>query len=157
MEMNFRMATESELPNLAELRWNFRSEEHTPPEGMTREIFLPVCLDFLRQAYASGRWAMWVAAENGAIIATLYVQRILKIPNPRSLTPEFGYITSVYTVPVWRNQGVGAELMRRVQAWGLQEGLEMFVLWPSERSGRFYQRAGFVPSPEALEYYMNEP
>jgi hypothetical protein len=69
MEMNFRMAIESELPNLAELRWNFRSEESTPPKGMTHDIFLPVCLDFLRKAYASGRWAMWIAEENGAIRA----------------------------------------------------------------------------------------
>jgi RimJ/RimL family protein N-acetyltransferase len=152
--MNFRLAQETDLPQLAALRWDFRAELHGAPAGETRETFAAACLVFLREALAGGRWAFWIAEQEGQVIAHVCVQRIRKLPRPGRLWAEFGYITNVYTRPEHRNQGIGAELMRRVQAWGQQEKLEMFILWPSQRSGPFYRRAGFIPSAQALEYSM---
>ena len=161
--MNYRLAVETDLPQLAVLRWEFRTELYPPAEGFPTPAgdqslagFLPVCLAFLQDALASGGWAFWIAEQEGQIVANLCIQRIPKIPRPGRLKCEFAYITNVYTRPAWRNQGVGAELMKRAQEWGLREGLEFFILWPSKRSGAFYRRAGFIPSPEALEYHFEE-
>jgi GNAT superfamily N-acetyltransferase len=84
------------------------------------------------------------------------VQRIRKVPNPGRLDPEFGYVTNVYTCPEARNQGTGAGLIRHIQDWAREQRLEMLILWPSERSGDFYRRAGFRPSSEALEWDVSE-
>lgn len=150
--MNYRLAVESDLPQLAAHRWDIRTELHGIPPGVDRQEFCAACLDFMRAALESGRWAFWIAEQEGTVVANICIQRIAKLPRPGVLRPEFGYITNVYTRPEFRNQGIGAELMRRVQSWGREEGLEMFILWPSKRSGPFYRRAGFIPSPEALEY-----
>jgi GNAT superfamily N-acetyltransferase len=158
--LNYRLAFESDLPQLAEMRWDMRTELHPPAEGLpnppgeTREDFTAACLDFMREALASGRWAFWIAEQEGRVVANICVQRIQKLPRPGHLRPEFGYITNVYTRPGMRNQGIGAELMSRAQAWGREVGLEMYILWPSQRSGPFYRRAGFIHSPEALEYLI---
>ena len=154
--MIYRLAVESDFAQLAELRWEFRTELHPASPGITRKVFLPVCLTFLQRAYTGGNWAFWVAEEDGRIIANAYVQRILKVPNPNRLDPEFGYITNVFTRPEYRNHGIGARLIRQVQQWGREQRLEMFVLWPSRRSGPFYQRAGFHPGGEALECSLDE-
>lgn len=154
--MIYRLAVESDFPQLARLRWELHTEHHSPRPGITWEIFLPDCLAFLQRGHAFGNWAFWVAEQDGRIIANAYVQRIHKVPSPRRLDPEFGYVTNVYTCPVYRNQGIGAEWVRHIQEWGREQRLEMFVLWPSKRSVPFYQRAGFRPSDEALECSLDE-
>jgi GNAT superfamily N-acetyltransferase len=149
--MIYRLADETDFPRLARLRWDFHTERHAPRPGITLEIFLPACQEFLLKAQAAGNWSFWVAEQDGQIIANAFVQSILKVPYPGRLDPEFGYVTNVYTCPKYRDQGIGAELIRLIKEWGLEQRLEMLVLWPSRRSLTFYQRAGFLPSDEALE------
>lgn len=64
-------------------------------------------------------------------------------------------MTNVYAEPGVRNQGVGSLLMERVIGWARQQRLELLIVWPSERASSFYQRAGFVPSAEALELHFD--
>ncbi len=149
--MIYRLAVESDLPTLAGMRWDFRTELHGAPEGAVRADFVPACADFLREALASGRWAIWIAEEEGHILSHVYIQRVRKVPRPGKLFAEFGYITNVYTLPDYRSRGIGATLLAHVKEWGRREKLEMFILWPSRRAVPFYYRAGFRPSPEALE------
>lgn len=63
-------------------------------------------------------------------------------------------MTSVYALPEVRNQGIGSLLLRRVIEWAKEQRLELLLLWPSERSVPFYERAGFVRSPDALELHL---
>jgi GNAT superfamily N-acetyltransferase len=150
--MNYRLAADSDLPELAGMRWDFRTEIHPIPEGATRDAFIPPCVDFLRDALASGRWLFWIAEENGQIVSQIFVQRIRKMPRPGKLLAEFGYVTNVYTLPAFRGRGIGAVLMAYVKEWAHQEKLDILILWPSQKARPFYHRAGFRPSPEALEY-----
>jgi GNAT superfamily N-acetyltransferase len=154
--MLYRLATNSDLLELAGMRWDLRTEVHPAPAGATREDFIPACLEFLREALANGRWAVWVAEEDGQLVSQIYVQRIRKIPRPGKLLAEFGYVTNVYTRPAYRDRGVGAALLAQVKQWAQREKLEMLILWPSQRAVPFYLRAGFSPSPEALECPISE-
>lgn len=159
--MTFRLAVEEDLPQLAELRWAFRTELR-PPAGviplkpvLPREVFLPACLEFLQRGLASGYWAFWVAEEDGEIISQVCIQKIDKIPRPIDLHPQMGYITNVYTRPAYRNQGIGAKLMTLASDWARSEGLESLVLWPAKGREAFYERAGFNPS-HALEQDLQD-
>jgi GNAT superfamily N-acetyltransferase len=81
----------------------------------------------------------------------IYIQRVAKIPKPGKVRDAFGYVTNVYTKPPYRGRGMGAALLQRVKDWAQADDLEFLVVWPSEASGRFYERAGFK-STEAVEY-----
>ncbi len=150
--MHIRLAAPEDAPQLAELRWDFRCEYEAPPAptAEARAEFLSVCTEFIRAGLACGRWAAWVAEEEGLIVSQLFLQRIPKIPKLSNLAPEFGYITNVYTRPEWRGRGIGAQVMQQTKDWARAEGLEMLVLWPAEGREAFYQRAGFHPD-ESLE------
>jgi GNAT superfamily N-acetyltransferase len=151
--MIIRQATPQDIPVLTRLRWDFRTEHHAPPPGSpTWAEFQPVCAAFFERAMHTDRWAFFVAEQDGQIIAQVCLERIEKIPNPRALHPEFGYITNVYTRPPYRNTGLGAQLMAHVQAWAKEQGLEMLLLWPSPRAVPFYQRLGFDFSEKAMEW-----
>ena len=152
--MIYRPAVADDFEQLARLRWDFRTEYTQDPPPIPWEAFRQMMLDFLRQAFESGEWTVWVAEEEGQIVAQAFIRRIQKVPRPAKVQPAFGYVTNVFTRPAYRNQGVGAELMRCVQAWAKAKGLEMLVLWPSKRAVSFYRRAGFVHPTEAMEFPM---
>jgi GNAT superfamily N-acetyltransferase len=151
--MIYRLAVEADLPALAQMRWDFRSE-HKPPDAMLEAEFLPGCLDFLTHSLSSGRWAFWIAEEEGQIVAQAFLEVVAKVPDLHNFVRGFGYVTNVYTRPSYRNQGVGAQLMEYLRAWALVHRLEFLILWPSSRAAPFYARAGYLPVVEALEVQL---
>jgi GNAT superfamily N-acetyltransferase len=74
------------------------------------------------------------------------------VPKPNKLDDALGYVTNVYTRPDYRGQGIGTQLMTHVLIWAREHDLESLIVWPSETSVGFYERAGFQGSPDMLEY-----
>jgi len=155
--LTYRPATPAEFPQLAELRWQFRAEHDAAhpkfdPSEAARAEFTSACLDFLRESQAEGRWTFWVAVdEDGMIVSNAYVYRIPKVPRPGRLHGQMSYVTNVFTLPERRGQGIGAHLLRCMQAWAHENGIERLILWPAEGRQDFYARLGFGPG-EALEW-----
>ena len=75
-----------------------------------------------------------------------------KVPKPNRLDDALGYVTNVYTRPAYRGQGICTQLMANVLQWASEHDLESLIVWPSEASVGFYERAGFRGSPDMLEY-----
>jgi GNAT superfamily N-acetyltransferase len=74
------------------------------------------------------------------------------VPKPNRLDDALGYVTNVYTRPACRGHGIGAYLMTHVLQWAKEHALESLIVWPSETSVGFYERAGFRGSTDMLEY-----
>jgi GNAT superfamily N-acetyltransferase len=149
--MQYRLATEDDASALAEMRWDFRTETVERPPSIAREEFVAACAAFFRHALDENHWVCWLAEQDGQIASHIFIQRIRKIPNPFRLHGEFGYISNAYTRSAFRNQGIGAALLERVKDWAKQQDLEFLILWPSDTSIAFYERAGFSPEHEILQ------
>jgi ribosomal protein S18 acetylase RimI-like enzyme len=106
----------------------------------------------VRQGLIEQRWTYWVAQQDAQIVSHIYIQGVPKVPKPNRLDDAIGYVTNVYTRPAYRNQGIGTQLMTHMLAWARQQDLESLIVWPSEASVGFYERAGFRGSPDMLEY-----
>jgi GNAT superfamily N-acetyltransferase len=154
--LTIRKATAADTAELARLRWDHCAEEGETA-GHDLAAFMAEFGAFLPAALRSRRWTVWVAEVDGSLVAHVYVQPITKVPRPgrpeRSAerSARWGYVSAVYAAPHVRNRGVGSALLRRVIEWAREEPLQLLLLWPSDRSVPFYARAGFLPSPEALE------
>jgi len=61
MGMNYRLATPADFDQLAQPRWDFRTELTKEPPPVSWEDFRVVMRDFLERAFASGLWTVWVA------------------------------------------------------------------------------------------------
>ncbi len=152
--MRYRTATVEDLPELVRMRWAFRTEDEPPtvdPEDFVRE-----CTAFLTLGLTEGDWVYWVAETEGAIVAHVFVHTIRKVPSPRQLGVAYGYVTNVYTKPEYRNSGVGSALLKKVEEWARQQDLEFLILWPSERSVPFYERAGYLPASDVVVLQLRE-
>jgi GNAT superfamily N-acetyltransferase len=148
IDYSIRRATEDDAEELARLRWEFSlpTQQAAQPFADFREPFRA----FLMDGFATGQWVAWVAESNGQIIGNVYLQLVPKIPRAGRFGYHWGYVSNVYMIPERRGAGIGAALMAEVQAWALREQLEFLVLWPSERSVPFYERAGFALDQDAL-------
>ena len=134
------------------MRWDFRLEEAPGTTVHDQASFLQACIAFLSQGLREQRWTYWVAQQDMQIVSHIYIQRFPKVPKPNKLDDALGYVTNVYTRPAHRGQGIGTQLMMQVLAWARQQALESLIVWPSEASVRFYERAGFRATSDMLEY-----
>ncbi|MBX3084052.1 MAG: GNAT family N-acetyltransferase [Anaerolineae bacterium] len=147
MTINIRQAHVADADQLAKLRWEhaFYYEDKPGPDERL-EDFTVAFRPFIEQILTGGKWAIWVAEEDGILVSQMYVQRIDKVPRPGRFGKQYGYITNVYTLPEYRNNGIGTRLLRRVIAWAGEIELELLIVWPSKASREFYQRQGFAPN-----------
>ena len=149
----YRVAAEADVDGLARMRWDFRLEEAPGATRHDQATFLHACTAFLQQGLAEQRWTYWVAEQDAQIVSHIYIQRVPKVPKPNKLD-ALGDVTNVYTRPAYRGQGIGTQLMTHVLGWAREQDLESLIVWPSETSVHFYERAGFRGSPDMLEYVV---
>jgi GNAT superfamily N-acetyltransferase len=60
-------------------------------------------------------------------------------------------MTNVYTRPDYRGQGIGRKLLAHVVEWARAENLELLLVWPSDESVGFFDRAGFQQIADGMQ------
>jgi GNAT superfamily N-acetyltransferase len=150
------MATDEDLTQLAELRWDFRMEGDDELPAVSKAMFVEACVSFLKRGMESSYHIYWLAEEGGEIASHIFIHKIDMVPRPCKIHDQFGYITNNYTRPIYRSKGIGSELMKRVIAWAKAEDLELLIVYPSERAVTFYRRAGFYSENDVMELRLRE-
>lgn len=151
--MNSRLARKEDVEQLIKMRWDFTIEFDKSKAEESYDDFREIFKAFLDGALKSRQWFIWVAEEDGNIVSHIYVELIQKVPRPGQTTHPFAYMTNVYTVPEYRNQGTGSELLRSVNNWVDENSFEFVIVWPSEDSINFYKKNGYILSKEPMEYF----
>jgi GNAT superfamily N-acetyltransferase len=149
VNVSIRLATVADVPVLAELRHAFTFEDPAQPVEL-RDDFEGAFAEIVGAGITSGRWTVWVAEADGEIVSHIFVGLIDKIPRPIRQDRWLGYVTNVYTRPEHRGRGVGAALLDRVTTWAAEQHVELLLVWPSEESVGFYERAGFSSGRDPL-------
>ncbi|MGL5080420.1 MAG: GNAT family N-acetyltransferase [Microcoleaceae cyanobacterium] len=149
--MKYRTADESDVVTLAEMRWEFQTEDNDNPPIVSKTEFVEVCSNFLRQGLIQKNWVYWIAEVEREIVSHIFVQRVRGVPRPFWLNNAYGYVSNVYTKPAYRRQGIGTELMQQVLNWARHQEIDVLIVSISEESVTFYERAGFTAKNEWME------
>jgi GNAT superfamily N-acetyltransferase len=146
--VHVRPATADDAPALAALRWEFRARLGQTDE--TEPAFLARCTAWMHDRLtAGGAWHAWVAERDGAVLGTIWVGRVEKMPNPTPEPEAHAYVTNVYVRAEARGGGIGTRLLEAALAWCESADLHAAILWPTRRSAALYERHGFA-RPDAL-------
>lgn len=86
----------------------------------------------------------FVVELDGTAVGMANVKRYDRMPVPGRPAGLWGYVGNVFVLPAHRNDGVGAVLMRTLEEWAWDAGMEHLRLAPSSRSGPFYDRLGYT-------------
>lgn len=151
--MNIRLAEEKDIEQLIRMRWDFTIEYDESKKEESYHDFEKECQQFLMEALASDKWFIWIAEENGKIASHIYTELIQKVPRPGRITYPFAYMTNVYTVPEYRNTGIGSKVLSSINKWVKENNFEFVIVWPSNESINYYKKNGYVHSTEPMEYF----
>ncbi|GAA1258062.1 GNAT family N-acetyltransferase [Pseudonocardia aurantiaca] len=142
-----RRAQPGDLPTLAALRWEFRTDGAPPVEE--RAAFEPRFRKEVAAALADGTWLAWVAEVDGLVVGHVYGARIAKLPNPVDEAETHLYISNLYVRPEHRGRGLAKDLLDAVLADG--DEVDATILWARPGTEGLYRRYGFTASPEIME------
>ncbi|KYD11270.1 N-acetyltransferase [Heyndrickxia sporothermodurans] len=151
--MNIRLAEEIDIKQLIRMRWDFTIEHDESKKDESFADFEKECQAFLENALNNGQWFIWVAEESGKIVSHIYIELIQKVPRPGRITYPFAYMTNVYTVPDFRNKGIGSKLLATINKWIKENNYEFVIVWPSDDAINYYKKNGYVHCTEPMEYF----
>ena len=138
---------------LARLRFEFRSEVHEAVEP--KDAFVGRATAWMTSALREQMWMCWIAENEavipsasegsapGALIGSLWLYLIPKIPNPNGHPEEHAYLSSFSVRADARNSGIGSLLLAEALSFCETHRIDSIVLWPTERSRPLYLRHGF--------------
>jgi GNAT superfamily N-acetyltransferase len=148
-----RPAREEDYPVLADFRWRLQTEDK-PSDDATLTAFV-AGYQAKDQARATPT-SHWVVEDEKGPVGALSVLLVDRIPTPHpSAADRWGCLTNAYVAPAHRNHGAGAILLQAVKDWAAAQALELLIVWPSERSYSFYERAGFSSGRDPLVLPLN--
>ncbi len=117
--MKIRMALKEDYRELALAEWDWVSEED---DGGDKEIVdlpyvdkLGFIREFVEYLEKEPGYKIFIAEEDNKVLAAMFVYMIPKIPRPHITVKYISYLTNVFTLKAYRNQGIGTELLRYVQ------------------------------------------
>ncbi len=149
-EIILRLATPADAPNLARLRYEFRTGHDQATEAEAE--FMARCSAWMASRLTPGsHWRCWVVQVAGGLVGVIWLQLIEKIPNPGAETEMHGYISNLYVEPSRRGAGLGSRLMETCLGFCDKEALDAVILWPTPRSRSLYERHGFTVREDLLE------
>ncbi len=125
--MNIRLAEAKDIKQLIKMRWDNTIEFDESKKDTSYEEFERECRTFLENALNSNQWFIWVAEDNDRIVSHIYIELIHKVPRPGRVTHPFAYMTNVYTIPEYRNGGVGSNVLSTINNW-IKENKYEFVI-----------------------------
>jgi GNAT superfamily N-acetyltransferase len=149
VDVTLRRAVPQDVQTLVQMRRAFKTEDEEVGHDGDPE-FERACITFLAEATSNNDWHVWLAEVDGDIVAHAFLRFVEKIPSPFLAHGRIAYCTNVYAKPSFRSQGIGSQLIKRVQRDACEGGAELVFLWPSEASLGFYKRLGFESPGEPL-------
>jgi GNAT superfamily N-acetyltransferase len=150
MNLEYRIATSADLPQMADLRWRLRVDDEPVRDRGAYDRFVADFISICNTEWQPTDIVHWIAADGEHVVGIMSVVKVRKLPSPENLRGRWGYISNSYVLPELRNAGVGQRLLSTITEWAREEDLELLVVWPSEPAYPLYERAGFRRHPDPL-------
>jgi len=153
--VTIRPATKADALQLAKFRYAFRASTGAVSEN--EDEFVERCRLWMEERLReSSSWQCWIAELDQALVGHVWVQVIEKIPNPRSESESYAYLTNFYLIEGARGRGIGSRLLSVALRWCKARNVHAIILWPTERSRSLYMRHNFAVGEDLLELTIGE-
>ncbi len=142
--VSIRRASLEDVETLVDLRLALERESgHLTQEAMLADVRRATRQYFL-EALPAEAILVWVAEADGTIVASSGLIFFQKPPSERNLTGLEAYLLNMYTVPVWRCQGIASKLLQTLIAYAKQRQAHRIWMYATRDGRPIYERVGFV-------------
>ena len=152
--ITYRKATLSDAEKLAEIRSFFLKEMNNVTSEEDRVIVEQANLEYLRKALYDNTFISWIALDNEVIIATSGLSFSVVPPFFNILTGKVAYIMNMYTLPSYRNRGIGSELFKKIIDEAKQLGYKKITLNATNMGRPLYEKYGFKDVSDGMAFFV---
>ncbi|SDB13724.1 Acetyltransferase (GNAT) domain-containing protein [Pseudobutyrivibrio sp. YE44] len=150
MGIVYKKLTTAELDVFIKMRINQLREE-----GAKEDIDLvPALKDYYSRHMADGTFVSWLAFDGDEIIGTSGMSFVEKPPYFGCPTGRIGLLSSMYTNPSYRRQGIAKELLDRVVSEAKKYGCGTVQITASDMGVKLYSAYGFVHNDNFMQYKL---
>ena len=150
MNISYRKLTECDLPTFINMRINQLREE-----GAKEELDLvPALMDYYHRHMTDGTFVSWIALDGENIIGTSGMSFVEKPPYFSCPSGKIGLLSSMYTDPGYRRQGIAKELLRRVVEEARAYGCGTVQITASDMGVLLYTDFGFIKNRNFMQYKL---
>ena len=150
MEIEYRKLSEKELDVFIEMRINQLREE-----GAKEDIDLkPALLDYYKRHMKDGTFVSWLALDGNNIIGTSGMSFVEKPPYFGCPSGKIGLLSSMFTNPNYRRNGIAKELLSRIVNEAKQYGCGTIQITASDMGVRLYTDFGFEHNGNFMQYKL---
>lgn len=150
MEIEYRKLSEKELDVFIEMRINQLREE-----GAKEDIDLkPALLDYYKRHMKDGTFVSWVALDGNNIIGTSGMSFVEKPPYFGCPSGKIGLLSSMFTNPNYRRNGIAKELLSRIVNEAKQYGCGTIQITASDMGVKLYTDFGFEHNGNFMKYKL---
>ena len=150
MEIEYRKLSEKELDVFIEMRINQLREE-----GAKEDIDLkPALLDYYKRHMKDGTFVSWLALDGNNIIGTSGMSFVEKPPYFGCPSGKIGLLSSVFTNPNYRRNGIAKELLSRIVNAAKQHGCGTIQITASDMGVKLYTDFGFEHNGNFMQYKL---
>jgi GNAT superfamily N-acetyltransferase len=148
----YRKAAAQDFSILAQMRVDMLCEDTDHPEEFRKKL-RDNTLRYMQAGLCEESFVIWVAEEDGRIIAMGGAAFFALPPNDWCPEGKTAYIGNLYTVPECRGQGIGTRLFSLIVEEAKARGCERILLNATDMGRPIYEKCGFGDSPTAMAYY----
>lgn len=150
MSIEYRRLTAAQLDAFISLRISQLREE-----GAKEPIDLrPPLLDYYTRHMADGTFVSWLALDGEKIVGTSGMSFVEKPPYFGCPSGKMGLLSSMYTDPNYRRQGIARELLSRVVDEARKYGCGTVQITASDMGVLLYTDFGFVKNNNFMQYKL---
>ena len=141
-----REATPADAPILTEMRVALEGEGHSG--APSDPAFRGAVADWFEVNVGRPSFVGWIVEDGNETVAVGGMVLLSRPPYTRNPSGSEGLITSMYTVPERRGQGLGGQLLQAMIRDARQRGVGRLVLYSSPGARTLYERFGFADDVE---------
>lgn len=150
MEIKYTKLTEKELDAFIQMRIQQLREE-----GAKEDIDLvPALKDYYERHMSDGTFVSWLAVDGEKIIGTSGMSFVEKPPYFGCPNGRIGLLSSMFTDPSYRRQGIAKELLTRVVEEAKTYGCGTVQITASDMGVLLYTDFGFVKNGNFMQYKL---
>ena len=150
MSISYRRMTKNDLETFIRMRIAQLREE-----GATEELDLvPALRDYYHRHMADGTFVSWLALDGERIVGTSGMSFVEKPPYFSCPTGWIGLLSSMYTDPGYRRQGIAKELLKRVVEEARAYDCGSVQITASDMGVLLYTDFGFVKNGNFMQYKL---
>ena len=150
MQIEYRKLSEKDLNTFIEMRINQLREE-----GAKEDIDLkPALLDYYKRHMKDGTFVSWLALDGNNIIGTSGMSFVEKPPYFGCPSGKIGLLSSMFTNPNYRRNGIAKELLSRIVNEAKQYGCGTIQITASDMGVKLYTDFGFEHNGNFMQYKL---